>query len=362
MSSTWGNLIRISIFGESHGPGIGVTIDGLPAGEVIDSDELLVQMARRAPGRDVTATPRREADLPEILSGVLDGKTTGAPLCALIRNTNTRSGDYQNLTALPRPGHADFTGFVRYGGHNDVRGGGHFSGRLTAPLVFAGAVCRQILARRGVSIGAHIASIAQARDDSFDPVNIDVGLLDRLSHSSFSLINPDAEASMRDAVERARQELDSVGGVVECAAVGLPVGLGSPMFDGVENVIASILFGIPAVKGVEFGDGFGAATLRGSQHNDPYRMDGGRVVTETNHAGGILGGITTGMPLLVRAAIKPTPSIAQTQRTVNLSTGVDAQLSIQGRHDPCIVPRAVPVVESAVALALLNLMAEGNKL
>lgn len=362
MSSNWGNLISISIFGESHGAGIGVTIDGLPAGEPIDLEEVQLQMSRRAPGHDKTATPRREEDLPEVLSGFLGGCTTGAPLCALIRNTNTRSGDYQNLSILPRPGHADYTGYVRYQGHNDIRGGGHFSGRLTAPIVFAGAVCRQILERRGIEIGAHIYSIAGIQDDPFDPVSVDAALLSRLSHSRFSLVNPQAEEPMRDAVEQARLGLDSVGGIVECAATGVPAGLGSPMFGGVENVFSSLLFGIPAVKGVEFGEGFAAAGMKGSEHNDPFRAENGEVRAVTNHAGGILGGITTGMPLIVRAAVKPTASISQKQDTVDLTTGQNAVLEVHGRHDPCIVPRAVPVVEAAAALALANLMAEGHKL
>lgn len=362
MSSNWGNLIHLSIFGESHGPGIGVSLDGLPAGEAIDFEELQTQMSRRAPGHDLTATPRKEEDLPEILSGMLNGRTTGAPLCALIRNTNTRSGDYQNLSILPRPGHADYTGYVRYQGFNDIRGGGHFSGRLTAPLVFAGGICRQILKRRGIDIGAHIYAIHGIFDSPFDPVGVSGDLLHCLSHSRFSLINPDSEAPMREAVEEARLSLDSVGGIVECAAVGAPAGLGSPMFGGVENVLSSLLFGIPAVKGVEFGEGFAAAGMTGSQHNDPFRMKNETIRTVTNHAGGILGGITTGMPIIVRAAIKPTASISQTQDTVDLVSGQNAQLQVHGRHDPCIVPRAVPVVEAAVAVALLNLMAEGNKL
>lgn len=363
MSSVWGNNIRISIFGESHGPAIGVTLDGLPAGEEIDLAELALQMARRAPGRDPTATPRTEADLPEILSGLYEGKTTGSPLAAVIRNTNTRSGDYTELTRYPRPGHADYTGTVRYGGHQDARGGGHFSGRLTAPLVFAGAVCRQILARRGVRIAGHIAAIGAVDDVPFDPVHVPQALLETLSRSPFALIDGAKEAAMRQEVDEARRALDSVGGVVECAAVGLPAGVGSPMFGGVENVVASLLFGIPAVKGVEFGAGFAAARMRGSEHNDAFCLDGqGNVATITNRAGGILGGITTGMPLIVRAAVKPTPSIAREQRTVDLQEGKEAPLAVRGRHDPCIVPRAVPVVESAVAVALADLMEEVHKL
>ena len=357
MSSSIGESIRLTIFGESHGEAIGCVLDGLPAGEEVDREAILRQMARRAPGRDKTSTPRREDDTPEILSGLLNGRTTGAPLAMLIRNRNTRSADYDELIRLPRPGHADYTGFVRYDGYNDPRGGGHFSGRLTAPMVFAGAVCRGILRRRGVSIGGHILSIADVSDDRFDPVTVDAALLDSLAERPFSLLNSAAEAPMRARVEAARLALDSVGGVVEVAAAGLPVGVGSPMFGGVENRLAALLFGIPAVKGVEFGEGFGFAALRGSEANDPFVYDpDGQVVATQNHNGGLLGGITNGMPLVVRAAIKPTASIAQSQKTVDLYAGREATLAVKGRHDPCIVPRALPVVEAAVAIGLLDAM------
>lgn len=362
MSSSWGDPIHISIFGESHGAGIGVTIDGLPSGEAVDLEALCAFMARRAPGNDKTATPRKESDSPEILSGLYHGHTTGAPLCAVIKNQNTRSGDYSELTRLPRPGHADYTGQVRFGGFNDPRGGGHFSGRLTAPLVFAGGVCKQILMRRGITVGGHIYQIGAVKDAPFDPVGLSPELLLKLCASRFSLIDETQQAPMREEVERARLSLDSVGGIVECAAVGVPAGLGSPMFGGVENVLSSIVFGIPAVKGVEFGAGFAAAGMRGSEHNDPFTMEDGKVKTATNHAGGILGGITTGMPVILRAAIKPTASISKEQRTVDLSLMQSAALSVRGRHDPCIVPRAVPVVEAAAALGLCNLMARGNRL
>ena len=352
MSSTWGNHIKISIFGESHGAGIGVVLDGLPAGERIDFDELAAQMARRAPGNDPTATARKEADQPEILSGLLNNVTTGAPLAALIRNTNTRSQDYQNLDLIPRPGHADYTAFLRYSGYNDIRGGGHFSGRLTAPLVFAGALCRQILARKGIVIGAHIASVGAAKDSPFDPVNVSPQQLLFLTDGRFPVVNPESESEIRAEIARAKASGDSIGGIVECAAIGLPAGLGDPMFDGLEGVISSIVFGIPAVKGIEFGDGFAVATMRGSENNDPYSLKGEQVKTDTNHSGGILGGISTGMPLVFRAAFKPTPSIARPQQSVNLMTGDPTELSVHGRHDPCIVPRAVPVVESALAIAL----------
>lgn len=356
MSSTFGDKIKISVFGESHGNGIGVVIDGLPAGEKIDLDKVYAQMARRAPGRDKTATARKESDIPNILSGMLGDTLTGAPLCAVIENTNTRSADYGNLLAAPRPGHSDYAAYVKYSGANDIRGGGHFSGRITAPIVFAGAVCRQLLEKKGVKIAAHIKSIGGVNDDGFDPTSIGSELMDRLSGSSFSLINTEAEEKMRAEVESAKAELDSVGGVIECAVTGLGAGFGDPMFDGVEGVIAKAVFGVPAVKGIEFGAGFESARLRGSQNNDPFRMENGKVVTETNNCGGILGGITDGMPIVFRAAIKPTPSIAQRQRTVNLQKAQNAELEIKGRHDPCIVPRAVPVIEAAAAIAIINLI------
>lgn len=353
---TWGNKLRLSIFGESHGPAIGAVLEGLPAGEAVDLQEVRRQMARRAPGRDLSATPRKESDEPELLSGMLNGRTTGAPLCAVIRNSNTHSSDYDAVRNIPRPGHADYPAFVRYGGFNDVRGGGRFSGRMTAPLVFAGAVCRQILSRRGVTIGAHVLSIHGVEDSPFDPVNLPVSLLENLSSRYFPTIDRGAEEAMRAQIESARRSLDSVGGIAECAAAGLPAGAGGPLSEGVESSLSSLLFAIPACKGVEFGAGFRAAAMFGSQNNDPFYYDGETVKTRTNRAGGILGGITTGMPLVFRAAFKPTPSIGQEQDSVDLSLHRDAKLAVQGRHDPCIVPRAVPVVEAAAAVALLDLL------
>lgn len=356
MSSTYGEKIKISVFGESHGNGIGVVIDGLSAGAEIDMDGVLAQMKRRAPGRDKTATPRKESDLPEVLSGMLGSTLTGAPLCAVIRNTNTKSGDYSNLLECPRPGHSDYTAFIKYGGANDIRGGGHFSGRITAPLVFAGSICRQLLEKRGIKIAAHIKSIGGVNDKAFEPTEISDKLIGRLNSSSFALIDEDREEAMRAEVESARTALDSIGGTIECAVTGLTPGIGEPMFDGVEGVIAKAVFGVPAVKGIEFGKGFELAKMRGSQSNDPFVYMDGRVVTETNNCGGILGGITNGMPVIFTAAIKPTPSIAQKQRTVNLETGENTELEIRGRHDPCIVPRAVPVIEAVTAIALINLI------
>lgn len=356
MSSTYGDKIKISVFGESHGNGIGVVIDGLPAGVKIDMDSVLTQMSRRAPGKDRTATPRKESDLPKVLSGMLGDTLTGAPLCAVIENTNTRSGDYGNLLSCPRPGHSDYTAFVKYNGANDIRGGGHFSGRITAPIVFAGSICRQILAQKGIKIAAHINSIGNVCDEPFNPVGIDDALIDRLNLLSFALVDNSVEEKMRSVVEDARMSLDSVGGTIECAVTGIEAGIGEPMFDGVEGVIAKAVFGVPAIKGIEFGKGFELSKLRGSQSNDPFRYKDGKVVTETNNCGGILGGITNGMPIIFRAAVKPTPSIAQKQKSVDLQKKENTELEVHGRHDPCIVPRAVPVIEAVTAIAIANLM------
>lgn len=356
MSSVIGDKIKLSIFGESHGEAIGCVIDGLPAGIKIDMNAVYKDMQRRAPGKDKTATPRLEKDIPHILSGMLDNVTTGAPLAMVIENTNTKSGDYSNLMTVPRPSHSDYPAYVKYGGNNDVRGGGHFSGRLTAPLVFAGSVAKQILSQRGVVIGAHIKQIGSVCDAVSDLNKIDKPLLDTLSSSTFSLIDETKEQAMRDEIEKARLSLDSVGGIIECFAVGLPVGLGGNMFDTVEGKLASILFGVPAVKGVEFGLGFGFADKRASEVNDEYEIKDGEVATLSNNNGGILGGMTDGAPLSVSVAIKPTPSIAKKQKSVNLLTMENAELEIHGRHDPCIVVRAVPVIECAVALGLLDLM------
>lgn len=357
MASTWGSNIKMSIFGGSHTEAIGVVLDNLPANERIDTEAIRVQMARRAPGRDKTATTRVEADEPHVLSGLLNGVTTGAPLAVVIQNTNIRSKDYSLFRTHPRPGHADYTAAVRYNGANDIRGGGHFSGRLTACLVFAGAICRQILERRGVVIGAHALQIGAAKDSAFDPVHVSADELNTLNTRFFSVKNSEAEIAMRKEIESARLDADSIGGMIECAAVGVPVGIGSPMFGGIENVMASILYGIPAVKGVEFGAGFNVAEMRGSQNNDAFRCgEDGSVYTETNNAGGILGGISTGMPIVFRVAVKPTPSIGKVQDTVDLSARKEDTLTIVGRHDPCIVPRAIPVVEAAAAIALLDLM------
>lgn len=363
MSSLWNNGISISVFGESHGKGIGVVLDNLPSGESVDMDQILSFMARRAPKNDLTSTQRREKDLPTILSGILDDKTTGAPLAAMIENTDAHSSDYSELKELARPGHSDYTGFLRYKGYNDVRGSGHFSGRLTVPLTFAGAVCAQILERRGIYTAGHIYSIREVCDTPFDTCHLSIAEITELRSHSFPVINKQAELLMRSEIERARLDCDSVGGVVEVCTIGFPAGVGSPMFDGLENAISSLIFGIPAVKGLEFGIGFGAAQLYGSQNNDVFYVDpDGVVKTETNHHGGILGGISTGMPISLKVAFKPTPSIGKEQRTVNFRKKENAVIAVRGRHDPCIVPRAVPVVESAVNIALLGQLIKAGKI
>lgn len=356
MSSSIGDNIKISVFGESHGEAIGCVIDGLPSGVKLDTDKIYKDMSRRAPGKDKTATPRLEKDIPHILSGVLDGVTTGAPLAMMIENTNTKSGDYSNLMTVPRPSHSDYPAYVKYNGFNDIRGGGHFSGRLTAPIVFAGAIAKQILAEKGIAVGAHIRQIGSVCDAAVDYNNISADMLCELSSKTFSVIDESVEEKMRADVEKARLSLDSVGGVVECFAVGLSVGVGANIFDTVESKLASLLFGIPAVKGVQFGLGFDFADKNASNVNDEYEIKDGKVATLSNNNGGVLGGMTDGAPIVVSVAIKPTPSIASKQRSVNLQIMENAELEIKGRHDPCIVPRAVPVVEAAVAIGLLDLM------
>lgn len=356
MSSVIGDKIKVSIFGESHGEAIGCVIDGLPAGVKLDMEEIYKDMARRAPGKDKTATPRLEKDIPHILSGVLNDVTTGAPLAMKIENTNTKSGDYANVALVPRPSHSDYPAFVKYDGNNDIRGGGHFSGRLTAPLVFAGAVAKQVLAQKGIVIGAHISQIGGVKDKAVDYNSITKDMLESLTSKAFSVIDDSVEAKMREEVEKARTSLDSVGGMIECFATGLPVGVGGNMFDTVEGKLSSILFGVPAVKGVQFGIGFDFASANASKVNDGYEIKDGKVSTITNNNGGVLGGMTSGAPLVLSVAIKPTPSISQPQSSVNLDTMKNETLEIHGRHDPCIVPRAVPVIESAVAIGLLDLM------
>jgi len=359
MGSTWGNQLKLSVFGESHGKGIGVVIDGFPAGFKYDPELILQELARRAPGQNSMTTGRKEADIPVILSGMIENTTTGAPICMMITNTDSHSGDYENLKVMPRPSHSDYSGHVRYHGFHDIRGGGHFSGRLTAPIVFAGALCKDFLRKRHqIEIGSHIYRVGDASDRPFDPVSVDRALLARLQQETLPLIDHDAEEAIRETVEQAKRDLDSVGGIIECAVLGAAAGIGSPIFQNVECRIASMLYSIPGVKGVEFGLGFSISEKRGSEVNDCYIMEGGTVRTKTNNSGGISGGITTGMPIIVRAAIKPTPSIGREQLTLNLETGKAEPLRIHGRHDPCIALRAPAVVEAAVAIAVMDLYLE----
>ena len=346
MSSTYGENLHLTIFGQSHSPAIGMTLEGIPAGEPIDFEALQRFMERRAPGRNAYSTARREADAPEFLSGLRGDTTCGVPLTAIIRNGDTRSKDYAPFSAVPRPGHADYTANVKYFGYQDYAGGGHFSGRLTAPLCIAGGVCLQILKRRGIEVISRIRSIGDVEDAA--------PLTASTAAKAFPAVDEAAGEAMQAAIAQARAQGDSLGGVIECAVLGLPAGLGDPMFGGMENRIAGIVFGIPAVKGLEFGAGFAAARLRGSQNNDSYTVRDGRIETCSNHCGGILGGITNGMPLVFRAAIKPTPSIAMEQTSVNLDTLTEEHLRVGGRHDPCIVPRAVPVMEAAAAIAVYD--------
>ncbi len=357
-----GEKIKLSIEGASHGECMTAVLTGVPKGISIDFEQILTQMARRAPGNAAYGTTRKEADFPEIQSGFDGSFTNGDPIKAVIYNQNKRSTDYDALKWTPRPGHADYTAYIKFDGKEDMRGGGKFSGRLTAPLVFAGAVCRQILAQKGIVIGAHVKSIGEIKDVSFDNVHPDLDLLQRLNKQPFAVIDPDSEQKMLDKMAQLRKALDSAGGTVELLAAGVPAGLGDNLFDGTEGKIAPYLFGIPAVKGVSFGSGFSAAEMYGSENNDPFILENGKVVTKTNHCGGILGGITNGMPLWLTVAFKPTPSIARPQTTVDLQKMQQTQLEIHGRHDPCVVPRAVVCVESAVALALTDMLALNGKL
>ena len=359
MASEFGKLLRVSLFGQSHGAAAGVLMDGLPAGEAVDLAELQTFLDRRRAKADGLSTSRSETDVPRFLSGLENGKTCGFPLCAVLDNADAHSRDYDALKTVPRPGHADYAAYVKWKGFADMRGGGHFSGRLTAPLCVAGGIAKQILARRGVYVGARLQRAGGVSDAPL-PASLTPELFAAIAAKPFPVLDDAAGENMKAVIRQARADADSVGGVVECAALGLPAGLGGPFFDGLESRIAAAVFGIPAVKGVEFGAGFGASDMRGSENNDPFAVRGGKIVTETNHSGGILGGISTGMPLVFRAAFKPTPSIGKPQRSVNLDAMEEASLTITGRHDPCVAHRAVPVVEAATACVLLDIFLENN--
>ena len=354
MKNSFGTSVAVTLFGESHGEMIGAVLDGMAPGIPIDPAYLAHRMRLRQ-GAAALSTSRREPDEVRIVSGVRDGVTTGTPITLLIENTNTHSADYGEIATVARPGHADYTAFCKYHGYADERGGGHFSGRITAGLVAAGAVALTALSRLGIRVGAHVAACAGIPDRRFSPDP--TAEFDALAERDFAVLDEGCGERMKEAILTAREAGDSVGGILEVAVTGLPGGVGEPWFDTVEGVLSHILFSVPAVKGVEFGDGFALADMRGSEANDPFRMEGGRVVTETNRAGGILGGITSGMPLLIRCAIKPTPSIYKPQMTVDFAKGEERELTVRGRHDPAIVHRARAVLESAVALALCDLLA-----
>jgi len=351
-----GDKFKVTVFGQSHSAEIGATIEGLPAGFRPDIEKLNAFMERRAPGRDRFSTTRKEADIPEFVSGLVDGVTCGAPVTAVIKNKDQKSSDYENLKLVPRPGHADYTAYMKYDGNNDIRGGGQFSGRMTAPLCIAGALAMQILEEKGIYIGAHIDSVYNVKDDRFTPTNITKELLDDVKAKDFPVLNDFAKVKMEAEIDRARENLDSVGGVIECAIIGLPVGVGGPLFEGIEGEISRNIFAVPAVKGIEFGAGFSSTKMYGSQNNDSFYFDGDTVKTRTNNAGGILGGISNGMPVILRVAMKPTPSVAKEQDSVNLKTKNCEKLVVGGRHDPCIVKRAVPVIEAVCAITILNML------
>lgn len=353
---SFGKSLKLQIFGQSHSEWMGMVLDGFPAGIRPDESRLAAFMARRAPGQSELSTPRTESDNVTFVSGILDGYTTGAPICGMIRNENAQSADYEKLKNIPRPSHADFTAIKRFGEYRDHRGGGEFSGRLTAPLCAAGFLCAEYLAEKGVVTGAHIASVGAVRDDVFDPVALDAETLASPGKKDFPVLNDDIGEMMREEILAAKEAGDSVGGTVEGAILGVPAGMGGTFFDGIESRLAQALFAIPAVKGVEFGSGFAGSALRGSENNDGFRVLDGEVRPETNRAGGILGGIASGMPILFRVAVKPTPSVGVRQHTVLMSENRNVNVAISGRHDPCIVPRVVPAVEAAAAIVMADLL------
>ena len=358
MSATWGTLFQVTVFGESHAAGLGCVISGMPPGFPLDLDLVREAMQRRAPNRTSASTKRQEKDHFEILCGYLHGRTTGTPLAAIIRNRDQHSGDYKELETLLRPGHADYTGLVKYRGAGDIRGGGHFSGRITAPLVFAGAAARQVLAARGITVGAHVQEIAGIQDAAFNTFSAAELLLPE--QGEFPVLEAERGREMLEAVEEARLELDSVGGMVEVAAAGVPAGLGEPFFDSLESCFAHMMFSVPGVKAVSFGDGLEMIRWRGSEANDSPRLEDGRIVFASNHSGGMNGGISNGMPIIFHVAFRPTASIARPQDTVDYVSGKEAVLRLRGRHDACIVPRACEVVKNAAAVVLLDLLMQAD--
>ncbi len=358
MSGMWGKHISISIFGESHGTGIGIVLSGLPGGIKIDLEYIKREMKRRAPGQNKISTPRKEGDEFEILSGYFNERTTGSPLCAVIYNTNKISKDYDALKYLMRPGHGDYTGYIKYSGFNDHRGGGHFSGRITAPLVFAGALCKQILEKKEIFIGSHVLSIGHIKENHFDEIKIQGKDLQNLSSKEFPVIEDKVGEEMKKEILKVKEEFDSIGGIIETAIINMDVGIGDPFFDSIESKLSHIVFSIPGVKGIEFGAGFEISKMKGSKANDEFYIENEKIKTYSNNHGGILGGISSGMPIIFRTAFKPTSSIGKGQKTIDINNNENTTLNIQGRHDPCIVPRALPVVDAVAAIAILDMIIE----
>lgn len=356
MSGVWGNKIKLSIFGESHGEGIGIVVDGIEPGISINMENIEKDMERRAPGRNNLSTQRKEKDKPEVLSGIFNGFSTGAPISMIIRNNDNKSRDYSKIKDVIRPGHADFPGYVRYKGFNDYRGGGHFSGRITAPLVFAGALAKEILKGKGIFVGSHIKQVGKVKDSSFDSLNLNKDDLENLLKKELPLIDDSKIEEVKEEIISHKMDGDSIGGIVECGVVGLKAGIGNPFFDSLESTISHLAFSVPAVKGIEFGKGFDFANMKGSEANDEYYLEEGNIKTYSNNNGGITGGISNGMPLIFRVVIKPTPSILKEQRTVNINKMENEILSVKGRHDPCIVQRALVVIEAIAALSILELI------
>lgn len=352
MSCSFGEKFKVTVFGQSHSEMLGVVIDGVEAGVRLDMEKIKHFMSRRSPSDDVASTKRKETDAFEIVSGVVDSITCGAPICALIKNCDINSSDYEKIKNIPRPSHADFAAYMKHNGFNDYRGGGNFSGRMTAPFCFAGAVAIQLLEEKNIHIGAHIKSIADVVDESFDFVNVNVEVLKTLVSKSFPVINDEIGEEMKKVISSARENEDSVGGKIECAVVGMPVGVGEPIFDGLESEISHAVFSVPAIKGIEFG----STKSYGSENNDNFIISDGKIVTETNNHGGILGGLSSGMPIVFDVTVKPTPSIGKVQRSVNLDNMQETELKISGRHDACILPRIVPCIEAATAIAIINLL------
>lgn len=356
MSGSFGKKINISIFGESHGDGIGIVINGIPSGIKIDMDKIMVDMDRRSPGKNQFSTQRDEKDIPNILSGIFNGYTTGTPIAMMMTNGDQHSKDYKKTKDIIRPSHADYTGFVKYNGFNDYRGGGHFSGRITSPLVFAGAIAKQVLEQQNIFIGAHIKQIGNVEDDFFTDESLNKDAFDEMVTEVFPIINKSIKDDMEKEVMSYKEKLDSIGGIVEVGIIGMPVGVGNPYFDSIESIISHLVFSVPGVKGIEFGLGFEFASKSGGLANDEFYIDNDTVKTKTNNNGGINGGISNGMPIIYRAVLKPTPSIGKKQNSVDISKMENAELNIVGRHDPTIVHRALVVLEAATAIAILELL------